>query len=95
MYCVPNSARQSVQAHWESVTSRSVLAHFVIIFTCIGAICIFLPNVLAKEGQEESIQLENTQSEKFDYMNGLYSPVYADTEIIFMKTVSLMQLTVV
>ncbi|MBQ3599902.1 MAG: hypothetical protein II992_01705, partial [Lachnospiraceae bacterium] len=24
MYCVPNSARQSVQAHWESVMSRSV-----------------------------------------------------------------------
>ena len=29
MYCVPNSARQSVQAHWESVMSRSVLARFV------------------------------------------------------------------
>ena len=30
MYCVPNSARQSVQAHWESVMSRSVLARFVL-----------------------------------------------------------------
>ena len=29
MYCVLNSARQSVQAHWESVMSWSVLARFV------------------------------------------------------------------
>ena len=31
MYCVPNSAQQSVQAHWESVMSRSVLARFVLL----------------------------------------------------------------
>ena len=34
MYCVPNSARQSVQAHWESVMSRSVLARFVLKENC-------------------------------------------------------------
>ena len=31
MYCVPNSAQQNVQAHWECVTSQSVLARFVVI----------------------------------------------------------------
>ena len=67
--------------------NRSYLKRFFVMLICFGGICIFSSNVLAKEGQEESIQLENiqmenTQSEKFDYMN-VCIPVFTDTEIAF------------